>query len=101
MVSLFALFILSCFHFRLTGDKKGDTKDESIDTVLKYHQSMQENIAEEMIKMAQNLKHSSVVASNIIKEDNKVRNVLFNETLHRFAMRVKSITKRTESGCKH
>ena len=57
---------------------------------------MQENIAEEMIKMAQNLKHSSVVASNIIKEDNKVRNVLFNETLHRFAMRVKSLTKRTE-----
>lgn len=100
-VSLVTLFILSWFHFRLTGDKKGDTKDESIDTVLKYHQSMQENIAEEMIKMAQNLKHSSVVASNIIKEDNKVRNVLFNETLHRFAMHVKSITKRTESGCKH
>ncbi|XP_020632209.1 vesicle transport protein USE1-like [Orbicella faveolata] len=56
---------------RLSGDKKGDTKDESIDTVLQYHQNMQENIAEEMIKMAQNLKHSSVVASNIIKEDNK------------------------------
>jgi len=55
----------------LSGDKKGDTKDESIDTVLQYHQNMQENIAEEMIKMAQNLKHSSVVASNIIKGDNK------------------------------
>ncbi|XP_068687993.1 vesicle transport protein USE1-like [Montipora foliosa] len=32
---------------------------------------MQENIAEEMIKMAKNLKHTSVMASNIIKEDNK------------------------------
>lgn len=70
------LFILVLFHVRLTGDKKGDTKDESIDTVLQYHQNMQENIAEEMIKMAQNLKHSSVMASNIIKEDNKVRIVL-------------------------
>ena len=59
--------------FRLTGDKKGDEKDESIDTVLKYHQNMQENIAEEMIKMAQNLKHTSVMASNLIKEDNKVK----------------------------
>ena len=76
---------------RSTGDK-GDTKDESIDTVLQYHQNMQENIAEEMIKMAQNLKHSSVVASNIIKEDNKVRFVLFNETLHRSAMGAKCET---------
>ncbi|XP_068751407.1 vesicle transport protein USE1-like [Montipora capricornis] len=56
---------------RLTGDKKRDTKDDSIDTVLQYHQKMQENIAEEMIKMAKNLKHTSVMASNIIKEDNK------------------------------
>jgi len=56
---------------RLTGDKKGETKDESIDTVLQYHQNMQEKIADEMIKMAQNLKHTSVMASNIIKEDNK------------------------------
>ena len=61
---------------RLTGDKKGDTKDESIDTVLQYHQNLQENIADEMIKMAQNLKHTSVMASNIIKEDNKVGSFL-------------------------
>ena len=59
---------------------------------------MQENIAEEMIKMAQNLKHSSVVASNIIKEDNKVRSVLFNETLHRSAMGAKGGTEGSESG---
>lgn len=57
---------------RLQGEKKGDTNDDSIDTVLQYHQNMQENIAEEMIKMAQNLKHTSIMASNIIKEDNKV-----------------------------
>ncbi|XP_067039318.1 vesicle transport protein USE1-like [Acropora muricata] len=56
---------------RLLGEKKGDTNDDSIDTVLQYHQNMQENIAEEMIKMAQNLKHTSIMANNIIKEDNK------------------------------
>ena len=86
----------SCLYNRLTEDKKGDLKDESIDTVLQYHQNMQENIAEEMIKMAQNLKHSSVVARNIIKEDNKVRSVLFSETLHRSAMGVKWGTEGTE-----
>ena len=33
---------------------------------------MQENIAEEMIRMAQSLKHTSLMAGNIIKEDSKV-----------------------------
>ena len=37
---------------------------------------MQEKIADEMIKMAQNLKHTSVMASNIIKEDNKVNSLV-------------------------
>ena len=60
----------------MTGDKKGETKDESIDTMLQYHQNMQEKIADEMIKMAQNLKHTSVMASNIIKEDNKVNSLV-------------------------
>ena len=58
--------------FRLTANKKSDANDESIDSVLQYHQNLQENIAEEMIKMAQHIKHTSVMASNIIKEDNKV-----------------------------
>ena len=60
------------FSWRLTGNKKSDANDESIDSVLQYHQNLQENIAEEMIKMAQHIKHTSVMASNIIKEDNKV-----------------------------
>ncbi|CAH3181683.1 unnamed protein product [Porites lobata] len=54
-----------------TCNKKSDANDESIDSVLQYHQNLQENIAEEMIKMAQHIKHTSVMASNIIKEDNK------------------------------
>lgn len=35
---------------------------------------MQEKIAEEMIQMAQNLKHNSLVASNVLKKDNQVLN---------------------------
>ncbi|CAB4029301.1 Hypothetical predicted protein [Paramuricea clavata] len=46
--------------------------EESLDAVLEHHQNMQEKIAEEMIQMAQNLKHNSLVASNILKKDNKV-----------------------------
>ena len=49
----------------------GDAQ-ESVDAVLEHHQNMQEKIAEEMIQMAQNLKHNSLVASNILKKDNKV-----------------------------
>ncbi|CAH3170769.1 unnamed protein product [Porites lobata] len=56
---------------RLTANKKSDANDESIDSVLQYHQNLQENIADEMIKMAQHIKHTSVMASNIIKQDNK------------------------------
>ena len=66
------LFLTTFFSWRLTGNKKSDANDESIDSVLQYHQNLQENIAEEMIKMAQHIKHTSVMASNIIKEDNKV-----------------------------
>ena len=38
---------------------------------------MQEKIAEEMIQMAQNLKHNSLVASNVLKKDNKVQYSIF------------------------
>lgn len=55
---------------RATGDQR-ETKDGGIDTVLQHHQNMQENIAEEMIRMAQSLKHTSLMAGNIIKEDSK------------------------------
>ena len=62
---------MAALHFRATGDQR-ETKDGSIDTVLQHHQNMQENIAEEMIRMAQSLKHTSLMAGNIIKEDSKV-----------------------------
>ena len=61
--------LLYCEYCRFTDDKK---TDESLDAVLEHHQNMQEKIAEEMIQMAQNLKHNSMVASNIHKQDTKV-----------------------------
>lgn len=33
---------------------------------------MQEKIADDMVKMAQSLKHTSMMANNIIQQDNKV-----------------------------
>ena len=47
-------------------------QEETLDAVLEHHQNMQEKIAEEMIQMAQNLKHNSLVASNVLKKDNQV-----------------------------
>ena len=52
--------------------RKDNKTDESLDTVLEHHQNMQEKIAEEMIQMAQNIKHNSLVACNILKKDTKV-----------------------------
>lgn len=49
--------------------------EESLDAVLEHHQNTQEKIAEEMIQMAQNIKHNSLVASNILKKDTKVSRI--------------------------
>lgn len=45
---------------------------ENIDDILKHHHEAQEKIANEMIRMAQSMKHTSIVASNIIKTDKEV-----------------------------
>lgn len=44
---------------------------EDLDAVLQHHRNLQEKLAEEMLSLTRNLKHNSVVASNIIKSDNK------------------------------
>lgn len=45
---------------------------EDLDVLIKYHHSMQEKIAENMLSMAKNLKEQSEVASAIIKKDTEV-----------------------------
>ena len=49
-----------------------DATKESIDDIMKHHHVAQEKLAEEMIKMAQSMKHTSITASNIIKSDKEV-----------------------------
>jgi len=46
-----------------------EATQENIDDILKHHHEAQEKIAEEVIRMAQSMKHTSIVASNIIKAD--------------------------------
>ncbi|XP_065060414.1 vesicle transport protein USE1-like isoform X2 [Rhopilema esculentum] len=48
-----------------------DETKENVDDILKYHHDAQEKIADEMIKMAQSMKHTSLIANNIIKKDEK------------------------------
>ncbi|KAJ9599850.1 hypothetical protein L9F63_009890 [Diploptera punctata] len=52
--------------------RKSNAGGEDLDVLLKYHHSMQEKIAEDMLLLAQNLKHQSELAGNIIKKDTEV-----------------------------
>jgi hypothetical protein len=40
--------------------------------VLERHQKMQEEVAEDMVKLARSLKKNAIVAKEIIKNDNQV-----------------------------
>nr|XP_056723550.1 vesicle transport protein USE1 [Euleptes europaea] len=42
-----------------------------LDAVLQRHHSMQEKLAEEMLHLARNLKNNTLVAQNVIKQDNQ------------------------------
>lgn len=63
------LYLWISVYFRQGDDSN---KEKDIDAVLHYHQNMQEKIADDMVKMAQSLKHTSMMANNIIQQDNKV-----------------------------
>uniref|UniRef100_A0A023GGU5 Vesicle transport protein USE1 n=1 Tax=Amblyomma triste TaxID=251400 RepID=A0A023GGU5_AMBTT len=61
---------------RTAGDSKGlrqrtpgQGAGEDFDAVLRYHNSMQEKIAEEMVSLAQNLKQNALLAGHIVKKD--------------------------------
>lgn len=43
-----------------------------LDAVLQHHHSIQEKLAEEMLHLARNLKNNTLVAQNVIKQDNQV-----------------------------
>jgi len=51
----------------------GDAPESDLDSVLDHHKQMQERLADEMVELARNMKDHAQAASNIVKEDNKVR----------------------------
>ncbi|XP_023723178.1 vesicle transport protein USE1 [Cryptotermes secundus] len=49
--------------------RKQKSTGEDLDALLKYHHSMQEKIADDMLLLARNLKEQSQLASSIIRKD--------------------------------
>ncbi|XP_066460654.1 vesicle transport protein USE1 isoform X2 [Eleutherodactylus coqui] len=56
--------------------RKGSTSDDKqssteLDAVMQHHHNMQEKLAEEMLRLTQNLKNNTLAAQNVIKQDNQ------------------------------
>ncbi len=68
MCSIEAAFLLIIYAQCRTAALK-----EDIDSVVNRHQKMQDEIAEDMIRMAHSLKNNSLVAKEIMLSDNKVQ----------------------------
>ncbi|XP_071439085.1 vesicle transport protein USE1 isoform X1 [Hetaerina americana] len=49
--------------------RKQQSTDGDLDALIKYHHSMQEKIADDMILLTRNLKEQSMIANAIIKKD--------------------------------
>ncbi|XP_067133069.1 vesicle transport protein USE1 isoform X1 [Centruroides vittatus] len=54
---------------RLRQKHEEDKENQDLDAVLRYHHSMQEKVAEEMVALAQNLKQNSLLAGHFIRKD--------------------------------
>lgn len=48
------------------------SSQEDIDSIMKYHQNMQEKVAENMVLMTKSLKEQSQIAGKIIRGDTEV-----------------------------
>ncbi|KAH7961263.1 hypothetical protein HPB52_006393 [Rhipicephalus sanguineus] len=59
----------------------GQGGGEDFDAVLRYHNSMQEKIAEEMVSLAQNLKQNAVLAGHIVKKDTEAEYGILEQVL--------------------
>ncbi|NP_001120491.1 vesicle transport protein USE1 [Xenopus tropicalis] len=56
--------------------RKGSVSDDKqsaaeLDAVLQHHHNLQEKLAEEMLRLTQNLKNNTLAAQNVIKQDNQ------------------------------
>ena len=59
-------------HVRIRKHINNKDSGSDFDAVLKYHHSIQEKVAEEMIELAHNLKHNCYLSNDIIKKDTEV-----------------------------
>lgn len=50
----------------------GNSSQDDFDAVMRYHNSMQEKVAEEMMSLVQNLKQNSLLAGHIIRKDTEL-----------------------------
>uniref|UniRef100_T1HUS0 Vesicle transport protein USE1 n=3 Tax=Rhodnius TaxID=13248 RepID=T1HUS0_RHOPR len=53
-------------------DKTEPEGSNDLDALLKYHHTMQEKIADDMLVLARNIKEQSLLAGNIIRNDSHV-----------------------------
>lgn len=56
-------------NLRLRKSSGSNVPQEDFDAVLRYHNSMQEKVAAEMMSLVQNLKQNSLLAGHIIRKD--------------------------------
>lgn len=65
--------LLSITNLPFRGSISNDKQSEvELDAVLQHHHNMQEKLAEEMLRLTQNLKSNTLAAQNVIKQDNQV-----------------------------
>jgi hypothetical protein len=63
-----------------------ETGSSDIDAVLKHHHDMQEQLAEQFLNLAKNLKENATAAGSVIKEDKQVskHRFIFAHSIHNF-----------------
>jgi len=76
VISLKVTCIISNPDFLDDGVRQRSTRQsstgEDLDALMKYHHSMQEKIADDMLSLTKNLKEQTILASTIITKDIKV-----------------------------
>lgn len=83
--------------------RKQKSTGEDLDALLKYHHSMQEKIADDMLLLTRNLKEQSQLASNIIRKDTETVEKSSNIADRNFSsLKVESekLEKHSQRACK-
>lgn len=83
--------------------RKQKSTGEDLDALLKYHHSMQEKIADDMLLLTRNLKEQSLLANSIIRKDTETTEKSSNITDRNFSsLKVESekLEKHSQRACK-